>query len=88
MPRPSSVAGRTAESLAAAHLEAMGLRVVARNWRRPEAELDIVADDGGTCVFVEVRARTGNELGHPLESITAQKRAHVIRSARLYLCRP
>jgi putative endonuclease len=77
--------GRRGEELAVTYLERAGLRIVARNWRRPEGELDIVADDGGTCVFVEVRSRTGDELGHPLESITAHKRAHVIRSARLYL---
>ena len=77
--------GRHAEELAAALLERAGLRIVERNWRRPEGELDIVADDGGTCVFVEVRSRTGAEMGHPLESITPQKRARVIRSARLYL---
>jgi putative endonuclease len=85
MPRPSAVAGRHAETLAVAHLEATGMRVVARNWRRPEAELDIVADDGGTCVFVEVRSRTGEDHGHPLEAITPRKRARVIRAARLYL---
>ena len=62
-----------------------GLRIVARNWRRPEGELDIVADDGGTCVFVEVRSRTGEDRGHALEAITPQKRARVIRAARLYL---
>jgi len=78
-------AGRTAESLAAAALEAAGLRIVARNWRRPEGELDIVADDRGTCVFVEVRSRTGVDRGHALEAITPQKRAQVIRAARLYL---
>jgi len=77
--------GRRAEELAAAHLERAGLRIVARNWRRPEAELDLVADDGGTCVFVEVRSRTGTALGHPLESITREKQARVIRAARLYL---
>jgi putative endonuclease len=77
--------GRRAEELAAALLERAGLRVVARNWRRPEGELDLVADDAGTCVFVEVRSRTGAALGHPLESITAEKRRRVIRSARLYL---
>jgi putative endonuclease len=84
--RPTS--GRHAEALAAAHLEALGLRIVARNWRqtgREGGELDIVADDAGCCVFVEVRSRTGEDQGHPLESITAHKRAHVIRSARLYL---
>jgi putative endonuclease len=77
--------GRRAEDLAAAFLEKAGLRVVVRNWRRPEGELDIVADDAGTCVFVEVRSRTGAALGHPLESITPHKRAQVIRAARLYL---
>jgi putative endonuclease len=77
--------GRRAEELAAAFLERAGLRIVARNWRRPEGELDLVADDAGTCVFVEVRSRTGTALGHPLESITVEKRRRVIRSARLYL---
>jgi putative endonuclease len=80
--------GRRAEELAAAHLESIGLRIVARNWRqtgREGGELDIVADDGGCCVFVEVRSRTGEDQGHPLESISPRKRAHVIRSARLYL---
>lgn len=77
--------GRRAEELAAALLEKAGLRIVARNWRRPGGELDIVADDAGTCVFVEVRSRTGDELGHPLESITPAKQAQVIRAARLYL---
>jgi len=80
-----AVAGRTAEALAAATLEAAGLRIVARNWRRPEGELDIVADDGGICVFVEVRSRTGEDRGHALEAITPHKRARVIRAARLYL---
>ena len=82
---PRSGTGRQAEELAAAFLEEAGLRVVARNWRRPDGELDIVADDGGTCVFVEVRSRTGEEHGHPLEAITARKRARVVRAARLYL---
>ena len=84
--RPAS--GRAAEALAAAHLESLGLRIRARNWRRDGregGELDIVADDNGCCVFVEVRSRTGEDKGHPLESITPQKRAHVIRAARLYL---
>ena len=79
------MSGRRAEDLAAAHLEQAGLRIVARNWRQPEGELDVVADDGGTCVFVEVRSRTGDDHGHALEAVTPQKRARVIRAARLYL---
>jgi putative endonuclease len=84
--RPTN--GRRAEDLAASHLESLGFRILARNWRetgREGGELDIVADDAGCCVFVEVRSRTGEDRGHPLESITPQKRAHVIHSARLYL---
>jgi putative endonuclease len=80
--------GQRAESLAADFLSAAGLRIVARNWCRrglQAGELDIVADDGGTCVFVEVRSRTGDQSGHPLETITPHKRARVIHSARLYL---
>ena len=80
--------GRRAEGLAAAHREGLGYRIVARNWRQygPEpGELDLVADDQGTCVFVEVRSRTGEAQGHPLEAVTAHKRARVIRAARLYL---
>jgi putative endonuclease len=80
--------GRRAEALAAACLEARGLRIVARNWRitgREGAEIDIVADDHGTCVFVEVRSRTGDERGHALEAIGVKKRAQVVRAARLFL---
>jgi putative endonuclease len=77
--------GARAEELAAAYLAERGFRIVTRNWRRPEGELDLVALDGATCVFVEVRSRTGEEFGHPLEAVTARKRAQVIRAARLFL---
>jgi putative endonuclease len=82
---PRRGAGQRAEQLAAELLAAKGLRIVARNWRQPGGEIDLVADDGGICVFVEVRSRTGEEFGHPLEAISPQKRAQVVRSARLYL---
>ncbi|MES1157502.1 MAG: YraN family protein [Haliangium ochraceum] len=78
--------GRRAEALAAEHLERCGMRIVARNWRRPEGELDLVAlDSEGTCVFCEVRSRTGDASGDALEAISPRKRAQVVRLARLYL---
>ena len=77
--------GALAERLAAALLEASGYRIVERNWRRPEGELDLVAYDQGVLVFVEVRSRTGEERGHPLETVNARKRTRVVRAARLYL---
>jgi putative endonuclease len=77
--------GQRAEALAADYLEARGYAITARNWRRPEGEIDLVVARDGLCVFVEVRSRTGVERGHPLETVTASKRARVLRAARLYL---
>ena len=77
--------GRVAEDLAAEYLERFGMRVLVRNWRRREGELDIVAQDWGTLVFVEVRSRTGEDSGHALETVTPRKQAQVVRSARIYL---
>jgi putative endonuclease len=77
--------GARAEGLAAALLAACGYRIIERNWRRPEGELDLVADDHGVLVFVEVRGRTGEDRGHPLETVNARKRSRVVRAARLYL---
>ena len=78
--------GRRAEELAAATLEAAGMTVLARNWRRPQGELDLVAlTADGVCVFCEVRSRTGEASGDPLETVTLQKQSQVIRTARLYL---
>jgi putative endonuclease len=77
--------GQRAEALAADHLQGLGYSIVARNWRRPEGELDLVVAKDDICVFVEVRSRTGVERGHPLETIDARKRARVRRAAALYL---
>ncbi len=80
---PKSGAG--AEAAAANYLEARGLRVLARNWRCRFGELDLVCDDGGTRVFVEVRARMRAEFGGAAGSITAAKRARLTAAARQYL---
>ena len=77
--------GRVAEQLASDLLSARGATILFRNWRRPQGELDIVALEGRTCVFVEVRSRTGTDRGHALETVTQAKRAQVIRAARLFL---
>lgn len=62
------------------------MRIAARNWRRPEGELDIVATDlDGTCVFCEVRSRTGELSGDPLETVNTRKQRQIIRCARSYL---
>jgi putative endonuclease len=77
--------GRRAEALAAEYLSRHGFSIEARNVRYPVGELDLVAREGGTLCFVEVRAREAGALVGPLESVTARKRRRIIRAARWYL---
>jgi putative endonuclease len=82
-----AVAGRAAEDLAARFLDAQGLCVVARNFRTKRGEIDLVARDGATLVFVEVRFRRSESHGGAAESITAAKQARMVAAAQLYLMR-
>ncbi|WP_323958611.1 YraN family protein [Arthrobacter sp. JZ12] len=65
--------GRRGEDLAARFLEDAGLRIIDRNWRCPIGEIDLVAVDGATLVVVEVKTRSSENFGHPLEAITPGK---------------
>ena len=77
--------GAFGERLAAAHLEAKGYRIRARNFRCREGEIDIVAQDGETLVFVEVRTRRGDAMGGPIESVTPAKEARLVAVATAYV---
>ncbi|MBI2165843.1 MAG: YraN family protein [Chloroflexi bacterium] len=66
-------------------LERQGLVILGRNVRTPGGELDIVAQDGPTVIFVEVRSRRSRTFGRPQESITAAKRRHLLESAQWFL---
>jgi putative endonuclease len=81
----SADAGRRAEALAATHLERHGLAIVARNFRRRFGELDLIARDGETLVFVEVRLRSREDYGGAAASITPAKRSRLTKAAELYL---
>ena len=78
-------AGRAAERLAARFLEARGLVIVARNFRCRGGEVDLIAREGDTLVFVEVRLRTGSGFGGAAASVDARKQAKVLCAARYYL---
>ncbi len=79
MSRPGSKqqVGERGEELAVAELQRQGMEILARNWRCPTGEIDIVAAERGdgrvTLVFCEVKCRTGLGFGHPLEAITWAK---------------
>lgn len=77
--------GAVAEAAAAAFLETHGLRIRARNFRTRFGEIDLVAEQGDTLVFVEVRKRTSERFGGAAGSISAAKRARIVAAASLYL---
>lgn len=78
--------GRRGEDLAHRYLERQGMTVVARNWQPSvgRGEIDLVAWEGERLVFVEVKARGGDEFGAPERNVDAQKRDALVRAARNY----
>ena len=77
--------GRRGEDLACETLRREGYRVVERRFRTRMGELDIIARDGDTMVFVEVKARSGGSFGTPFESVTWRKRRRLCGMAAEYL---
>ena len=74
--------GAAAEALAAEYLSARGLAIVARNYRCRGGEIDLIARDGDTLVFVEVRLRSSTAFGGAAAGITAAKRRRIALAAR------
>ena len=77
--------GEQAEALAADFLLGKGLRIAARNYRCRHGEIDLIAREGTTVVFVEVRSRASEAYGGAAASITAAKRGKLLKTARHYL---
>jgi putative endonuclease len=76
--------GKWGEETAAEYLTQKGYEVIGQNVRTPYGEIDIVAKQGETIIFVEVKTRTSNRMGLPEESVTARKREHMIACAEHY----
>ena len=78
--------GRRGEDLAHRFLRKRGYRVVARNYRPPSGagEIDLVAWDGPTLVFVEVKTRATEEFGTPDRAVDSDKETYLDRAARDY----
>jgi putative endonuclease len=77
--------GNFGEAAAAAYLSRQGYTLLARQWRCAAGEIDLVAQQDDTLVFVEVRTRRGDTRGIPEESVNATKRARLITLAYTYL---
>ncbi|MDA0799282.1 MAG: YraN family protein [Chloroflexi bacterium] len=85
MPSSKSKLGTQGESIAAAHLEAQGMRIIDRNFHTRYGEVDLIAEEGDAIVFVEVKTRRSAAYGTPEESVTPRKRERLLLTAQTYL---
>jgi putative endonuclease len=79
--------GKRGEAAAAKFLRNLGYRIAARNYRCPVGEVDIIALDGSTIVFVEVKSRTSADAADPEITVHGQKRRRLTRAAKYFLSR-
>jgi len=77
--------GAHGEDAVAAWYEARGYRIVDRNWRCREGELDLIARRGTVVVFCEVKTRTSSAFGAPVEAVTWRKQQRLRQLARRWL---
>ena len=76
--------GIEGEELAVRFLKKKGYKIVSRNFKSPVGEMDIIAEDGDTLVFIEVKTRTDDSFGHPFEAVTHRKREKLRKVALSY----
>ena len=77
--------GKQAEEIAAWYLHEKGYVILERRFRVRQGEIDLIADDKGTLVFVEVRYRENAAFIRPEETVTKEKQARIIKAAMVYL---
>jgi putative endonuclease len=82
---PEKPLGRRGEDAAAKYLKRLGYKIVARGSRLKPGELDLVAVDGHTLVFVEVKTRQSAAVGHPAEAVDAAKQRRLTRLAVTFM---
>ena len=77
--------GARGEALAAKYYERSGYRIVERNFRTRQGEIDVIAQKGNALVFAEVKTRNVHSIAQPREFVTAQKQRRLVLAARRYL---
>lgn len=79
--------GKTGENKAVEYLDKKGYRIVRRNYRCRAGEIDVIAIDGDTLCFIEVKTRTSLRHGTPAEAVDWRKLEHIKRAASVYMGR-
>ncbi|WP_294348485.1 YraN family protein [Sphingobacterium sp.] len=77
--------GNWGEQMAMEYLIEKGYKIVLRNWRFKNLEVDLIVMDKDTLVFVEVKTRSGTDFGEPYEFVDVKKQRRLIRAAQAYI---
>lgn len=77
--------GRRGEALAEAFLKRKGYKILEKNWKGKTGEIDIIAQDKKTVVFVEVKTRATEKFGAPVEAVDNHKQKHIVNVAKEYI---
>ncbi len=77
--------GKQGEDLAFKKIRSLGYKCLCRNYRCPLGEIDLVAQDGDTLVFLEIKTRKGRSLGYAKEAVDARKRRQLSKVALAYM---
>lgn len=77
--------GNLGENIACEYIEKRGYKIIERNFRCYNGEIDIIAKDKDELVFIEVKTRTGDKYGQPIEAVDINKTKHIYRSAEYYV---
>lgn len=85
MKRLSSEIGSDAETVALEHLQQHGLTLIERNYLCRRGEIDLIMEDSGTLIFIEVKYRQSERYGSAAEMVTQQKQRKIITTALHYL---
>lgn len=79
------VIGKIGEDIACQYLVENNYEIIERNFNCRQGEIDIIAKNKNEIVFIEVKTRTNNKYGNPIDSITYYKQKHILKSVQYYL---
>ncbi len=79
--------GAAGEKEASKYLQSKGYQIITNNFRSRFGEIDIIANDNGTTVFVEVKTRTSSQFGSPADSVSYFKLKKIVKTSQYYISR-
>lgn len=77
--------GKIGENLAIKYLENLGYKIIVRNFRCKQGEIDIIAKEKNEIIFIEVKTRTNIKFGYPAEAVNKLKQNHIHKAIQYYL---